>query len=84
MSLNGWRRICIHATLTFIFTVIMYNNLQNWSHGETNVAFSSSSAATLPYPSVTVCPYSYNKVEDIESITRENRLLGLNHVVDNK
>ena len=65
--------------------LIMYNNLQNWSHGQTNVAFSSSSAATLPYPSVTVCPYSYNNTaEDIESITRENRLLGLNHVVDNK
>ena len=85
MSRNGWLRICIHAILTFIFMLIMYNNLQNWSHGQTNVAFSSSSAATLPYPSVTVCPYSYNNTaEDIESITRENRLLGLNHVVDNK
>ena len=85
MSGRSWFRICIHTTLTFIFIFIMYKNLQNWSHGQTNIAFSSSSAATLPYPSVTICPYSYNyQVEDIESITKENRLLGLSHIVDNK
>ena len=85
MSGNGWLRKCIYATFTLIFAVIMSNNLQNWSRGQTNVAFSSSSAATLPYPSVTVCPYSYSyQVEDMESIARENRLIGLHHVVDNK
>ena len=85
MSGNGWLRKCIYATFTLIFAVIMSNNLQNWSNGQTNIAFSSSSAATLPYPSVTVCPYMYNlHVEDIKSIERENRLLGLRHVVDNK
>ena len=85
MSGNGWLRKCIYATFTLIFAVIMSNNLKNWSNGQTNIAFSSSSAATLPYPSVTVCPYMYNlHVKDIKSIERENRLLGLKHVVDNK
>ena len=85
MSGNGWLRKCIYATFTLIFVVIMSNNLQNWSKGQTNIAISSSSAATLPYPSVTVCPYMYNlHVKDIKSIERENRLLGLKHVVDNK
>ena len=83
MSGNGWLRICIHATLTFMFAFIMYNNLQNWSNGQTNIAFSSSSAAKLPFPSITVCPYKYPNGshfnQDIEAITREDRLLILNH-----
>ena len=85
MSGCGRLRKCIYATLTLIFTFIMYKNLQNLTKWQTNVALSSSSAAKLPYPSVTVCPYSYNhQVEDIEYITKENRLLGLHHVADNK
>ena len=85
MSGRSWFRICIHTTLTFIFIFIMYKNLQNWSHGQTNIAFSSSSAATLPYPSVTICPSKlvHHTLESI-TFTRENRLLYLNHIVENK
>ena len=81
MSGNGWFRKIIYSTLTIIFSVIMYENLQNWSQGQTYIAFSSSYASTLPYPSVTVCPHNYKPSEDNK--TEENRLLGVHHVVDN-
>ena len=83
MSGNGWFRKIIYSTLTIIFSVIMYENLQNWSQGQTYIAFSSSYASTLPYPSVTVCPQSYEGFKDVNNITEENRLLGVNHIVDN-
>lgn len=83
MSGNGWFRKIIYSTLTIIFSVVMYQNLQSWSQRQTNIAFSSSRASTLPYPSVTVCPYiyGYNGLEI--NNTEENRLLGISHVVDN-
>ena len=83
MSGNGWFRTIIYSTLALIFSVVMYQNLQKWFQGQTYIAYSSSSASTLPYPSVTVCPYSYKGFANINNITEENRLIGVNHVVDN-
>ena len=82
MDVTGWIRKCVHAILISTLMWIMYENLLKWSQGQTNISFRPSSAPTLPYPSVTVCPYSYNSIEDMDSITGENRLLGLNHDVD--
>ena len=83
MSGNGWFRKIIYSTLAIIFSVVMYRNLQKWSQGQTYIAYSPSSGSTLPYPSVTVCPHSYNGFE-IDNKQEENRLLAVHHVVDNK
>ena len=84
MDVTGWIRKCVHAILISTLMWIMYENLLKWSQGQTNISFIPSSATTLPYPSVTICPYNISdSIEDIDSIRGENRLLRLNHVVDN-
>ena len=84
MDVTGWIRKCVHAILIITLMWIMYENLLKWSQGQTNISFIPSSATTLPYPSVTICPYNISdSIEDIDSIRGENRLLRLNHVVDN-
>ena len=93
MTGKGWLRKSSYAILLLVFVVIMYKNLQHWSEGQMNIAYSLQSAETLQYPSITVCPYQYNLLgnnesssgdDESESIMNERRLISLHHVVENK